>query len=228
MANILWEYNQSAVRVPIVIDPLEQLQSSSEYEVTISHDSAKPITECSLYISPFTGKYEGTHSPQKDYERVLWLANNYPGFGLTVRQEYTATGEIDSYSTIRLIDLARIENIDIFSGETLEITSGPENGNTQTVTSYDPLRKLFILGGSFFNDVSNENYQIKIDKETPFKTQQGSSFTYPIPLVFAGGVIGRFEKTSFKIKMNIPKFAQSAGTFYFDLNLRYTSLEGDS
>lgn len=227
MAKILWEYNQSAVKVPIIINPLEQLQESTEYEVTISHDSSKPITECGLYISPFTGDYKGTHSPQKDYERVLWLANNYPGFGLSVRQQYTASGEVDSYGTIRLVDLARIENLDIFSGEALEITSGPENGNNQEIISYDPVRKLFILGGSFFNDVTGENYQINIDKTTYFKTQQGSSETFPIPLVFAGGVIARFEKTSFKIKMSIPKFAMSAGSFYFDLNLRYTSLDGE-
>lgn len=225
MANLLWEYNNQAIKTSVVIDPLQQLEESAEYTISVKHDSSKPITECGFYLTPYSGNYTGTHSPQKDLERVLWLANNYPGYGLSIRQEYVASGEIDSYGTIRLIDLSRPENIDIFSGETIEITSGPENGNTQLINSYDPLRKLFILNGSFFYDVTGDSYRILIDQEKFFKTGQGSSFSYPIPLVTNGGIINRFETITFKLKMRIPKFAMSAGSFLFDLNMRFTSLD---
>lgn len=226
MANLLWQYNQTAIQEPIVLSPLEQNQESIEYEVTVQHDSNKPITQCAFYISPFSGEYKGTHSPQKDYERVLWLANNYPGFGLSIRQEYSVAGEIDAYSTIRLMDLSRPEETDIFTGETLEIMTGEENGNSLLITSYDPQRKLFLLNGSFFNDVTAQSYKISINKEQFFKSQEGSSFNHAIPLIFGGGVINRFEQAKFKIKLRIPKFAVSAGTFFFDLNMRYTSLDG--
>lgn len=225
MTNILWEYNNLGVSSPIQIEPLEQLGESTEYEVVVSHDSNKPITECGFYISPYTGEYRGTHSPQKDYERLLWLADNYPGYGLSVRQEYSASGDIDSASSIRLIDLERNEPIDIFTGEQLKITSGSQSGNSIEIISYDPGRKLFLLNTAFPDDVTGQNYEIAIDKQTYFKNKSGSSYNYPIPLINEGGVIDKFVKTSFKIKLAIPKFAISAGSFYFDLNLKFTSLE---
>lgn len=232
MANILWEYQTHDMRKPIVIPPLEHNQESQDYTVTISHDSNRPITGCSFYISPFTGTYLGTHSPNQDYERILWLANNYNDFGLSIEQEYVARGVIESYSSVstnvryaRVIDLSRPEGADIFAGENLLMVSGAESGSQMLINNYDPVRKLINLNGSFFSDVTNDNYEIRINKKTFFKSRVGSSFSNPIALLNRGGIINRFEKVTFKIKLKIPQFAMSAGSFYFDLNMRYTSLD---
>lgn len=227
MTKILWEYNDLSIRNPLNLGALEHNQDSLEYEVVISHDSNRKISECGFYISPFSGDYNGTDSPIKDYERVLWLANNYPGHGLSIRQEYRADGDIDNYSNIRLIDLDRFENTDIFSGRNLEITSGPEDGNSVVIDSYDTSRKIFNLNNSFFSDVTGETYTVQINDEMFFRSLQGSSFVNPIPLINKGGIIERQERVTFYITMRIPKFAMSAGSFLFDLNLRFTSLDGE-
>jgi hypothetical protein len=232
MANIRWEYLTQDMRKPIVIPIMEQGQESQEFEILISHDSARPITGCSIYVSPYSGNYLGTHSPLQDFERLLWFADNYPGFGLSVQQEYIARGTIDSYSAIttnvrfaRLIDLDRPETTDIFAGEVLKLTSGEEADSESVISSYDPVRKLINLSGSFFTDISNDNYEIAIQKEDFFKSKVGSSFSNPIPILNKGGIISRFEKIMIKVKLRLPPFALSAGVFYFDLNMRYTSMD---
>ena len=227
MTKVLWKYNEMSIRNPLQVMPLEHNQTSIEYEITISHDSDGEIKECAFYISPFTGDYAGTDSPIKDYERVLWLANNYPNHGLSIRQQYQANGEVQDHSNIRIIDLNRFEPTDIFTGQELEITSGPESGNSILINDYDIDRKIFFLQNSFFNNVNSETYRVVIDEESYFKSKQGSSFENPIQMIHSGGVITRQEEVTFSLKMDIPKFAQSAGSFLFDLNLRFTDLSGD-
>lgn len=226
MARILWEYGAQDIRQPIIISPLEQEGVSQEYEILISHDSDKPITGCALFLEPFTGDYQGTSSPKKDYERLLWMANQYEGYGLSVIQTYLATGNIDDYGQTRLIDLARTEPVDIFAGEFLEITSGGQSGQSIQIQSYDTIKKVFNLGGEFFEDVTGDNYKVDIQQETFFKNQQGSSFAHPINLLHRGGTINRFEKILFKVKLRIPPHVYSSGVFYFDLNLTFTSVDG--
>lgn len=232
MANILWEYSTHDMRKPIAIPPLEQGQESQDYTITISHDSNKPITGCGLYLTPYTGNYLGTHSPSQDYERLLWLANNYANFGLSIEQEYIARGVAERYSSVttnvryaRVIDLSRPESVDIFSGQNLRMVSGEQSGSEILINDYDPVRKLINLNGSFFSDVTGDSYEIKINKKAFFKSKIGSSFSHPIPLLNRGGIINRFEKVTFKVKLKIPQFALSSGSFYFDLNMRYTSLD---
>jgi hypothetical protein len=225
MAKILWEYGAQDIRQPVIIEPLGLDEVSLEYEVFISHDSDKPITQCALYLQPFSGDYQGTESPKKDYERLLWMANNYEGYGLSVIQEYLATGNIDDYGQTRLVDLNRAEPADIFKGESLEITSGAESGQSIEVVSYDPIKKIFNLASSFFEDVTGDNYKIDIQSENYFKAKQGSNFAYPVSILHRGGTINRFEKISFKVKLKIPPYSNMSGVFYFDLNLRFTSVE---
>lgn len=225
MAKILWEYGAQDIRQPIIIDSMGLDEVSQEYQVFISHDSDKPITGCALYLQPFTGDYLGTDSPRKDYERLLWMANNYKGYGLSVVQNYLATGNIDDYAQTKLIDLNRTEPVDIFPGELLEITSGSQSGQSIPITSFDPVKKIFTLQGAFFEDVTGDNYKVDIQTETFFKSRQGSNFATPIQVLHRGGTINRFEKISFKIKLRIPPYANSSGVFYFDLNLRFTSID---
>jgi len=232
MANIRWEYLTQDMRKPITILAMQQGEESQEFNILVSHDSSRPITGCSIYISPYSGNYLGTHSPLQDFERLLWFADNYPGFGLSMQQEYVARGTLDSYSAVttnvrfaRAIDLNRPETIDIFAGQTLKLTSGEETDSESIISSYDPVRKLINLSGSFFSDVTGDNYEINIEKEDFFKSKQGSSFSSPIPVLNKGGIINRFETIVIKVKLKIPPFALSAGVFYFDLNMRYTSMD---
>lgn len=227
MTTIVWKYNELIPNQPIDIGALAQNDVSLEYEIQVSHDSNKKITECGFYISPFTGGYTGTHSPIKDYERVLWLANNYPGFGLSIRQVYKASGIINGGSNVRYIDLDRPEPRDIFAGEQLEITSGSESGHSTGIEQFDTERKIFFTENSFATDIVDHNYQVVINKEQFVKTGQGASYDSPIPLIYGGGVIDRLESTKLFLVMKIPQFAVSAGTFLFDLNMRFTSLAED-
>ena len=225
MAKILWEYGAQDIRQPIIISSLSEGELSQEYEVFVSHDSDRPITGCALYLQPFSGDYNGTESAKKDYERLLWMANNYEGYGLSVVQNYLATGNIDDYAQTKLVDLNRTETVDIFPGELLEITSGSESGQSIPIVSFETVKKIFTLEGAFFEDVTGDNYKVEIQREEFFKAKQGSSFALPIQLLHRGGTINRFERISFKVKLRIPPFVISSGVFYFDLNLRFTSID---
>lgn len=225
VANLIWEYNNLIVSNGIDLGDLQHLTETSEFEVIVSHDSKLEISECGFYIDPFSGSYTGSNSPSKDYERVLWLANNYPGYGLSIRQEYEVTGQFDGHDGVRLIDFEREERTDVFSGSTVEILSGDAIGETATIQSYNPANQVFILGSDFSSNVKDANYKIAINKEQFIKTGQGSDYNSLIPLIYRGGVINRNDSATVYLKLRIPKFAQSAGNFLFDLNMQFTSLE---
>lgn len=225
MANLIWTYNNLVVDDAINLGGLEHLQESQVFDITIAHDSNQEISECGFYISPYTRDYDGSFSPNKDYERLLWMANNYPGYGLSIRQVYEVTGQIDGHDGIRLIDFDREERTDIFKGSTVEILSGDAVGETAVISSYNPATQLFILSSDFSSNVIGSNYKILIDKEIFFKSGQGASYDTLIPLIYKGGVIERFDQVNVSVKLRIPKFAQSAGKFLFDLKMQYTSLE---
>jgi len=225
MASIIWTYNELVVENPIELGALEHLAESSEFEIEISHDSNQEISECGFYIDPFENLYEGSFSPLKDYERLLWLANNYPGYGLSVRQEYEVTGQIDGSDGIRIIDFDREERTDVFTGASMEILSGDAVGEIAEIASYNPANQVFLLNNDFSTNVIGANYKIFINQEEFFKTGQGSTYDKMIPLIYKGGVIERLDETKIFIKLRIPKFAQSAGNFLFDFKMQFTSLE---
>jgi len=225
MANLIWTYNSLAVDKPIDMGILAHLTETTDFAITISHDSRLEIAESGFYISPYEGEYTGSQSPQKDYERLLWLADNYPGFGLSIRQKYEVTGQFDKSEGIRLIDYTRTERVDIFNGAIIEIMSGSNVGETATISSYTPSNQLFILSSSFSTDVTNANYRISIDKERFITSNQGADYSSMIPLIYKGGVIQRNDSAEILLRLRIPKFAQSAGTFLSNLNMKFTSLE---
>lgn len=225
MANIIWRYQDLVVENPIPMGSLEHLAETTEFEIEISHDSNQEISNCGFYIDRFTNQYNGSFSPLKDYELLLWLANNYPGFGLSIRQVYEVTGQIEGADGIRIIDFDRNERTDIFSGANMEILSGDAVGEIASIASYNPDTQLFLLNNDFSANVTGASYRITIDQEKFFKTGQGSSYDSAIPLVYKGGVIERLDQTSVFLKLRIPKFARSAGNFLFDLKMEFTSLE---
>ena len=225
MSKLIWEYNNSVIADPLELGTLEHLAESAEFDVAVSHDSTLEISDCSFYISPFTEDYEGSFSALKDFERVLWLGNNYPGYGLSLRQVYEVTGTVDGHDGIRLVDFNRAEKNDIFSGNSIEILTGPAVGESVLISNYDPLTQVMTLASDFSADVKGSDYKISIDNEDFFKVGSGADYSSAIPLIYKGGVIERFDSATIKLKLRIPKFAQSAGNFLFDLNMQFTSLE---
>jgi len=226
MPNLIWKYNNTVINNPIDFGQLEHLAETQEYEIEISHDSNEEITDCGFYLSNYSGEYNGTHTPLVDYERVLWLANNYPGYGLSIRQGYEVTGQIDGHDGIRIVDYERDEKKDIFAGNFLEILSGDAIGEKIEIDHYDIDKQFFIMKGNYTFNVSGANYKILIDKEVFFKTGAGADYSTMIPLIYRAGTIKRMDSAKIIIKLKIPKFAQSAGSFLFDLNMQFTSLEG--
>jgi hypothetical protein len=225
MANLIWTYNNSAISSPVSLGSLEQLDESQVFSVKIAHDSNQEISECGFFITKFSDEYEGSFSPIKDYERLLWFANNYPGYGLSIRQRYEVTGQVGGHDGTRLIDYDREERTDIFSGSLMEMLSGPAIGEQVLISGYNPDSQVFTLGNDFSTNVIGSNYKIAIDKETFFKSGQGASYDTLIPLIYKGGAIARFDEVEIDLKLRIPKFAQSAGNFLFDLEMQFTSLE---
>jgi len=223
--NLIWEHNDLVVREPINLGNFQHLTQSQEFELIISHDSNQEITECGFYISPFSKNYDASFSAIKDYERMLWFANNYEDFGLSIRQQYEVTGQFDGHDGIRLLDFEREERTDIFSGSSIEILSGDALGETAEIASYNPKNQIFLLASDFSANVKDTNYKIVIDRTQYFKTGQGSDYTTAIPLVYRGGVIERLDTAIVTIKLKIPNFAQSAGNFLFDFDMQFTSLE---
>lgn len=225
VANLIWEYNDLVINKPINMGELEQMTESQEFEIKIKHDSNKEITGCAFYIDKYSDDYFGSLSPLRDYERVLWLANNYPGFGLSLHQEYEVTGQLDGHDGTRLIDFEREERTDIFSGSVIEILSGLAIGETAVIESYNPSNQILMTKTDFSTSVKGASYKIAISKETLIKAGQGADYTTRIPLVYKGGVIERLDEAVVTLKMRIPKFAQSEGRFLFDFNMQFTSLE---
>ena len=105
------------------------------------------------------------------------------------------------------------------------MASGPESGNSVLIESFDVQRKLFFLENDFASSIVGHNYKIEINRETFFKTKQGATYPDPIQILEGGGILNRLESTKIFLKMRIPKFALSSGSFLFDLNMRYNSLE---
>lgn len=225
VANIIWEYNNLVIDQPVELGTLEHLTESDVFNIKIRHDSNKEISECGFCLNPFEKLYDGSFSAIKDYERVIWLANNYPGYGLSIRQKYEVTGQIDGHDGIRIIDFERDERTDIFSASSIEILSGAATGESAIISSYNPENQIFTMASDFSSNVKDANYKISIDKELFFKTGQGADYNTIIPLIYKGGVIERLDETEIELKLRIPKFAQSAGNFLFDLDMQFTSLE---
>jgi len=226
MTMLIWEHNNIIVSDPVNLGSFEELDISEEQEIIIRHDSNSEISDCGFYIEPFKGEYTGSHSPVKDYERVLWYGNNYPGYGISLIQRYTVTGVIDDHNGVRLADYERSEQKDIFKGQEMEILSGDSLGEKAVISSYNPSSQNFTIEGDFTSNISGQNYRIAIRDEQIFTTKNGSSYYYTIPLIYRAGIIERLGSVTVHLKVKIPKFALSAGKHLFDLNMEYTSIEG--
>ena len=145
--------------------------------------------------------------------------------GLDVRQQAPMQLlDVSNHSGTRIVDYDREELVDIFAGSEMEALTGASLGEKIEIESYNPGGRFFTMAGDFSSDISEQNYKILVHDETPFKTRQGSSFTQTIPLIHKGGLIDRLEFVPIKVQVKIPQFAQSAGTFLFDLNMKFSDI----
>jgi len=57
-------------------DLLENNTETEEKEIYIYHDGANDLTNCSFYLNPFSGTYEGHKSAMLDFEELLEWGNS--------------------------------------------------------------------------------------------------------------------------------------------------------
>ncbi len=224
MANIsiTFKNNNKILRDPLDLGQYEALGDTGPVSLLINHNSNKPIYECGFFISPLQNFYSGTESREIDYNKVLWFADNFPGYGLFIKQDFIVYGEVYRQDSRRLIDISRTEERNIFNGFEIEMLSGFSQGEKRIVTNYDTVNNMFDLNDDFSAALEGDRYKISISTEHIFKTRQGSSSDYPIPLLYSAGKIGRFEEAEIKIQLKVPPFIKESGRHFFDLNLKYT------
>jgi hypothetical protein len=79
--------------------------SANVYDVYISHTGTSPITDCGIYIIPYTaGIYLGTRTAQDDFDDILvWGDVSYPALtgGLYVNQNAAGGFDVADWETFR-------------------------------------------------------------------------------------------------------------------------------
>ena len=223
--NILFKNNGLAVRDGLPLGVLAGEEESSVYDLEIFHSSNFPIRDCGIYIDSVGEFYNGGNTAQFDYATLLWMADNYTGYGLSINQKYEVFGEIYKQDSSRLVDLGRVEKNDIFIGEYVEVLSGPSAGEKIKITGYNFENSMLLLERDFTTDVTDLSYKISIDKTHFFKTQQGSSVDYAIPLLYNSGIIPRFESAIVSLQLRMPPFFKKSALAAVDFNLRFTPEE---
>ena len=223
--KIIFEKEGKVLREPFSFGSFKG-EEESEYEIfSIKHNSNFPIKNCGIFIDKLDETYQGSNSSLFDYETLLWMANNYPGYGLSIKQEYEVFGVIAKQASKRLVDTERLEKDDIFSGSFAEILSGPSAGEKREIVGYDAYNSMLLLANDFSGNVEGASYKVRIERENFFKTKSGSSIDHAIPLLYNAGIVPRFETASFSLKLKVPPFFKKSALFYVDVNVKYTPEE---
>jgi len=194
-------------------------------DFTLKHSSNYPIKECSFFIEPIYDFYRGTNTGRFDYNTLIWMADNYPGYGLSINQKFDVFGTIERQDSSRMIDTQRQEETDIFTGEQIEILSGPSAGELRTISGFDRDNGLFFLNNDFSTDVVGQTYKISMDKTVFFKTKSGSSIDFPIAMLYQAGVIPRFEAATFSLNLKLPPYFKKSAIANLSLGFKFTPEE---
>lgn len=223
--SITFKNNDKIIRDAYSLGILQSLSESQEVTLKINHNSNKAINDCGLFLSQYQDYYSGTSSLDWDYQKILWFADNFPGYGLFVKQSVVVYGEVFKQDSRRLIDVSRTEQKDIFAGFEIEMLSGFSNGEKRKIINYDISNNLFNLESNFNAALEGDRFKIVIETEHVFKSKQGSSSDYTIPLLYNAGQINRFEEAEIVLRLKVPPFIKEPGHHFFDLNLKYTPEE---
>lgn len=223
--SITFKNNGKIARDPIELGTMQALTSTGAVDLKINHNSNQAIRNCGLFISPYKGYYSGTKDSELDYNKVLWFADNFPGYGLFVKQKLTVFGEVYTQDSRRLMDVTRTETRDIFTGFEIEMLSGFSNGEKRRISGYDIDNNMFNLDSDFSAALEGDRFKIEIEEEEVFKSKQGASEEFVIPLLHGAGKIDRFEEAEITLELKTPPFIKEAGRHLFDLNLKYTPEE---
>lgn len=223
--SITFEYDAKAIRDPLVLGTFDQDQISQEFDILIKHNSNKPIRQCAFYTSVYDAIYDGSNSAKSDYERLIWFANNFEEYGLSVKQNYTIFGEVFQQEAARLIDVTREEETNFFTGHEIEILSGPVTGEKRTVLDYDVSNSLFFLDSDFSVPPIGERYRMDIETLDYIKSGSGTTAETAIPLLFNGGKIDRFEEARITLQLRVPPFMKTSGINHINFNMKFTPEE---
>lgn len=227
MNNIVttFKYDNKIIRDPLNLGTYKSLDQTDYFNFLVSHNSNLPIVDCGIFLSSYENFYPGTGSSISDYNKVLWFADNFPGYGLSIKQNFVVYGEVYRQDSKRLIDVSRTEVKDIFTGFEIEMLSGFSQGEKRKITGYDSVNNVFFLDNDFSAALVTDRYKIVLETEHIFKSQQGSSPEYSIPLLYNAGTINRFEEAPISLKLKLPPFTREPGVHFFNLNLKYTAGE---
>lgn len=223
--KVTFEHDEKILRDPLYMGTFESDQEGDVFPIWITHNSNKSVRDCGFYISEYDKIYGGSASPRNDFDKTSWFADNYESYGLSVRQKHEIFGEIYQQESGRMLDITRTEETDFFSGFYVEILSGPIAGEKRMITKYDPVNNLFILESDFSTIVKNERYKIEMETLDYVRSKNGTSAQFPIPLLYNGGKIDRFEKVLIEIQLKIPPFMKAPGISFLNLNMQYTPEE---
>lgn len=220
--SITFKNEDKIIRDSYNLGTFQALGNSGPIDFLINHNSNKPILDCGFFVGPYREFYSGTENSVIDYKKLIWFADNFPGYGLFIKQDLIVYGEVYRQDSRRLIDVSRIEKKDIFAGSQIQMLSGFSQGETRTIINYDIINNLFNLDNDFSAALEGDRFQITLHTEHVFKSKQGSSEDYLIPLLFNAGKIDRFEEAAITLELKIPPFIKEPGRHFFDLNFKYT------
>ncbi len=223
---ISWKESGVVVVDPVSFGELEALDVSTPKILTLQHDSSKPVVNCSLFLSPAGVDYSGSRYASRDFDQLIWYADNYPGYGLSLIQTYTVFGEVEAYDADKIVDSTRFEQTDVFAGSTLEILDGPYAGATTEIDSFNVLSTYFVPVTPFPGNVTGAKYRIVVTKEDIIKTGNGASIENPIALLNRAGSINRNEIVELQLTLSVPKFVHSASKLHTNFNMLYFPTEG--
>ena len=223
--TILFKDNNKAITDGIDLGALSANGTSASKTFEIAHNSNYQINQCGIFLNQNYEDYDGGNNADYDYRTLLWLADNYPGYGLVVRQEYTIYGDTEKQDSKRLFDVKRREKKDIFTGQYVEILGGPSAGEKRRITGFDNENCYLELEADFTTDVVGIGYMIKIVDEKIIKTGVGSSVDYPIHILYNAGNIPRFETAQVSLQIKTPPFLKKAMNYSVNLGFKYTPEE---
>ena len=223
--TILFKRNNKAITDGVTLGCLSANGVSEPLIFDIAHNSNYTINQCGIFLNQNYTDYDGGNNPDYDYRTLLWLADNYPGYGLVVRQEYVVYGDTEKQDSKRLFDVKRKEKKDIFTGQYVEILGGPSAGEKRRITGFDNENCYLELDSDFTTDVVGIGYVIKIVDEKIIKTGIGSSMDCPIPILYNAGNIPRFETAQLSLHIKTPPFIKKAMNYSVNLGLKYTPEE---
>jgi hypothetical protein len=102
--NLIWRRDaliNDPLAAPVSHGDVGNGSATTPVEIFVSHNGANPITNCGIYMRPFSGTYSGTHTASADFSELInWGdQNTVGGFGGFQVHMGVPTGYISAWPT---------------------------------------------------------------------------------------------------------------------------------